>query len=50
MYEVSLVDIMIHKQKGFIVGCGGHGHTRTAGFATPAANIWVKRLGLVMSQ
>jgi hypothetical protein len=37
MYEVSLVDIMIHKQKGFIVGCGGHGHTRTADFATPAA-------------
>jgi hypothetical protein len=37
MYEVSLADIMIHKQKGFIVGCGGHGHGRTANFATPAA-------------
>jgi hypothetical protein len=35
MYEVSLADIMINKQKGFIVGCVGHG--RTANFATPAA-------------
>jgi hypothetical protein len=48
MYEVSLADIMINKQKGFIVGCGGHG--RTANFATPAARksifgIFVGHLG-----
>jgi hypothetical protein len=32
-----MYDIMIHKQKGFIVGCGGHGHDRAANFETPAA-------------
>jgi hypothetical protein len=37
MYEVSLADIMIHKQKGFIVGFGGYGHGRTANCATPTA-------------
>jgi hypothetical protein len=41
MYEVSLAGIMIHKQKGFIVGCSGHGHSRTANFATPAARKFV---------
>jgi hypothetical protein len=50
MLEVSLADIMINKQKGFIVGCGGHGHGRTADFATPAARksifgIFVGHLG-----
>ena len=38
MYEVSLEDIMIHKQKGFIVGFGGYGLGQTANFATTTAS------------